>query len=80
VTVTQQAIGADLAKLPRRARTRRGKARLLTLDYLDARTAAAKRAIALAEAFAAELGELTPTQRIRVETAAALSAIAFAVR
>jgi hypothetical protein len=62
-TATQQAIGADL---PRRARTRQGKARLLTLNHLDRRTAASRRAAALAEAFAAEarFGEpLTAAQR-----------------
>lgn len=51
--------------------------RLLTLTALDGRTVAARRAAALTETFAAEFGaELTPAQRIRVETAAALSAIA----
>ncbi len=50
--------------------------RLKTLRALDGRTVAARRAAALAETFAAELGELTPAQRIRVETAAALTAIA----
>jgi hypothetical protein len=54
-----------------------GKVRLRTLAALDGRTTAAKRAAALAKTFAAELGgNLTPAQRIRVETAAALSAIA----
>jgi hypothetical protein len=53
-----------------------GKVRLRTLRTLDGRTIAAKRAAALAETFAAELGQLTPAQRVRVETAAMLSAIA----
>jgi hypothetical protein len=54
-----------------------GKTRLKTLAALDGRTVAARRAAALAETFAAEFGAgLTPAQRIRVETAAALTAIA----
>jgi hypothetical protein len=59
----------------RRAPDAGGKVRLKTLRALDGRTIAAKRAAALAETFAAELGQLTPAQRVRVETAAALSAI-----
>ena len=69
-------MASDATVIPAKIVTRAGKLRLMTLDHLDARTAAARRAIALAEAFAAELGDLTPMQRIRVETAAALSAIA----
>lgn len=53
-----------------------GKTRLMTLVHLDGRTIAARRATALAKMFAAELGEVTPALRIRVETAAALTAIA----
>jgi hypothetical protein len=55
----------------------RGKARLLTLDGMDGRTVAARRARELARGFEAELGgTLTPTQRIAIERAAALTAIA----
>jgi hypothetical protein len=54
-----------------------GKARLKTLAALDGRTTAAKRAAALAATFTSELGgKLTPAQTVRVEAAAALSAIA----
>jgi hypothetical protein len=68
---------AEIARHKPQARKHKStKPQLLTLDALDGRTNAAKRATALAEAFRAELGDLTPMQRIRVETAAALSAIA----
>lgn len=53
------------------------KARLKTLAHLDRRTRASRRAAALAEAFAAELGgEVSEAEQVRVETAAALSVIA----
>jgi hypothetical protein len=53
------------------------KARLLTLGHLDRRTRASRRAAALAEAFAAEIGsQISDSLRIRIETAAALSVIA----
>jgi hypothetical protein len=53
------------------------KARLLTLGHLDRRTRASRRAAALAEGFAAEIGgQITDSLRIRIETAAALSVIA----
>jgi hypothetical protein len=53
------------------------KARILTLGHLDRRTRASRRAAALAEAFAAEIGgSITDSLRIRIETAAALSVIA----
>jgi hypothetical protein len=53
------------------------KARILTLGHLDRRTRASRRAAALAEAFAAEIGgQITDSLRIRIETAAALSVIA----
>ncbi len=74
-TATRKAADTD-AMHARRAPDASGKVRLKTLRALDGRTIAAKRAAALAETFAAELGELTPALRIRVETAAALSAIA----
>src|SRR5262249_4284809 len=53
------------------------KVRILTLGHLDRRTRASRRAAALAEAFAAEIGgQLTDSLRIRIESAAALSVIA----
>jgi hypothetical protein len=49
----------------------------LTLDHLDRRTRASRRAALLAGAFAAEIGgQITDSLRIRIETAAALSVIA----
>jgi hypothetical protein len=55
----------------------RGKARLLTLDAMDGRTIAARRARELARGFVAELGgSLTVSRRLAVERAAALTAIA----
>lgn len=67
---------ADAAAIAAASPSKTGKLRLRTLRDLDHRTAAAKRAASLASAFESELGELTPAQRIRVETAAMLSAIA----
>ena len=53
------------------------KVRLKTLAHLDRRTVAARRAAALAKTFAAEFGgKVTGSQRVRIECAAALSAIA----
>lgn len=58
-------------------RSKHRKTRLLTIDHLDGRTVASRRARALAEAFTAALGgNLTPAQQHAVETAAALSALA----
>ena len=55
----------------------RGKQRLRTLARLDGRTIASKRARELLTAFAAELGsEITATQRLAIERAAALVALA----
>ncbi len=55
----------------------RGKQRLRTLAHLDGRTIASKRARELVAAFAAELGsEITATQRLAIERAAALVALA----
>jgi hypothetical protein len=55
----------------------RGKVRFLTLEGLDGRTVAARRAAQLAKGFEAELGgTLTATQRLAVEQASALAAIA----
>lgn len=57
--------------------SREGKVRFLTLQGLDGRTVAAKRARELAQCFEAELGgALTATQRVAVERAAPLTAIA----
>jgi hypothetical protein len=54
-----------------------GKVRLKTLRALDGRTVAARRAAALAEMFAVELGgQLTEAQLVAVQNAAALQAIA----
>jgi hypothetical protein len=54
-----------------------GKARLLTLDAMDGRTIAARRARELARGFEAELGgSLSVSRRLAVERAAALVAIA----
>lgn len=54
-----------------------GKTRLKTIAALDGRTVAARRAAALAATFAAELGgELSDVQRMAVQNAAALTAIA----
>lgn len=53
------------------------KLRLKTLGHLDMRTRAGKRTTALAKTFAAELGgQLTSAQRLAVERAATLVAIA----
>jgi hypothetical protein len=55
----------------------RGKVRFLTLEGLDGRTIAARRAAQLAKGFEAELGgTLSATQRLAVEQASALAAIA----
>lgn len=55
----------------------RGKQRLCTLESLDGRTVAARRARELATCFETELGgNVTASQRIAVERAAALVAIA----
>ena len=70
--VAQIAVVSDADAQPKTI----GKTRLKTLRSLYQRTTAARRAAALAETFATELGELTPAQRVRVETAAMLSAIA----
>jgi hypothetical protein len=69
---------ANRAEIPaeRRVDARR-KLRLCTLDSLDGRTIAARRARELAAAFEAELGDtLSAGQRIAIERAAALVAIA----
>ena len=53
-----------------------GNVRLLTLDHLDGRTLAARRANELAAAFEAELGAVSGTQRLAIRRAAMLTAIA----
>ncbi len=57
-------------------RVAHGNVRLKTLDHLDGRTLAARRANELAEAFEAELGVVSGTQRLAVRRAAMLTAIA----
>jgi hypothetical protein len=69
----------DASHLPRRARTRQGKARLLTLGNLDARTAAAKEARDLIARLTADLGgdeQLSAGERQLVQRAALTGAIA----
>lgn len=62
---------------PESPRVARGKRRLCTIDHLDGRTRAAKRARELAAGFEAELGGvLTAGQRLAVERAAQLVALA----
>jgi hypothetical protein len=66
-----------IAMQPVSARSRARKARLRTLDHLDQRTRAAKRAKALAATYEAALGgRLTDVQREAVRAAAAAVAIA----
>jgi hypothetical protein len=61
------------AKKPRHMRS---KTRLCTIQALDGRTLAAKRARELADGFEAELGgSVTPTMRLAIERAAALVAL-----
>jgi hypothetical protein len=77
-TMVMQAILANDAELQAgNSPVTRGKARFLTLEGLDGRTVAARRATRLAKGFEAELGGvLTATQRVAVERAAALTALA----
>jgi hypothetical protein len=70
--------GKHLTRAPIRgkASARAGKVRLLTLDHLDYRTCASRRARKLADGFEAELGgSVTPTMRLAIERAAALVAL-----
>lgn len=72
----QQANGA--AVLPKRTRTRQGKARLLTLDCLDQRTAAYHAAVALVASLTSDLGgddQLTAGERELVRRVALCGAI-----
>jgi hypothetical protein len=68
---------ADNAEIPAESPpSRQGKQRLCTIDSLDGRTRAAKRARELASNFETELGGvLTVSQRLAVDRAAALTAI-----
>jgi hypothetical protein len=66
------------AALPRRSRTRKGKARLLTLDVLDGRTAAYAAARRLVETLSTDLGgddRLSEGERQLVTRAAMTGAI-----
>jgi hypothetical protein len=67
---------ADATEMrPESARVRRRKTRLRTISEIDARTVAGRRARDLAALFEAELGQVTPAQRIAIASAAALVAI-----
>jgi hypothetical protein len=63
------------APMPRRRRTRAGKVRLLTLDDLDGRTAAAQNAQSLVEALINSLGghDQLSTQELELAKRAALT-------
>lgn len=77
-TTERQARGAEASRLPRRSKTRQGKARLLTLDALDARTAAAQAARKLIETLSTDLGgddRLSEGERQLVTRAALTGAI-----
>ena len=70
--------GTDAAVLPRQTRTRQGKARLLTLDHLDQRTAAARAARSLVDHLTSDLGgdeQLSAGERELVKRAALCGAI-----
>jgi hypothetical protein len=70
--------GDAASRLPRRSRTRRGKAKLLNLSNLDQRTAACKAARALVDSLTASLGGdemLSGGERALVERAALLAAL-----
>ena len=74
----QQPCGADAVVLPRQTRTRQGRARLLTLDHLDQRTAAAKAARNLVTHLTSDLGgddQLSAGERELVKRAALCGAI-----
>ncbi len=61
--------------LPRRSKTRVGKARLMTLDILDARTAAAKEAHRLVAELTEDRTEVSVGERQLITRAALLGAI-----
>jgi hypothetical protein len=73
----RQGRGADTPPLaPRRTRTRRGKVRLITLDALDARTAAAHSVRELIATLSADLGgDLSAGEQQLVQRAAMIGAI-----
>jgi len=76
-TAKQATRVADTTRLPR-AQTRRGRARLITLDALDGRTAAAQNARALIASLTESMGgeaALSVGERELVTRAALLSAI-----
>jgi hypothetical protein len=68
---------ANSVEIPaKRSRHMRGKTRLRTIQALDGRTLAAKRAHELAQGFVCELGgTITASQRLAIERAAALAAL-----
>ena len=77
-TATQPGSRIDAPPLPRRSKTRKGKIRLLTIDCLDARTAAAQAARKLIETLSSDLGgedQLTAGERQLVTRAAMTGAI-----
>ena len=66
----------NVARVAGKPRRLTGKRRLVTLDSLDHRTVASRRARALASAFKTALGgEPTPAQSLAIQNAAALVAI-----
>jgi hypothetical protein len=73
-----QTMLANSAEIPvERPQLPRGKHRLCTIESLDGRTIAARRARELARGFQAEFGgTASPTQRFAIERAAALVALA----
>ncbi len=74
----QQSCGEGDAALPRQSRTRQGRARLLTLDHLDQRTAAARAARTLVDHLTSDLGgndQLSAGERELVKRAALCGAI-----
>jgi hypothetical protein len=77
-TGMQQGCDTDATKLLRHARTRQGKLRLVTLDALDARTAAAQAARDLIATLSADLGgedHLSAGEKQLVQRAALTGAI-----
>ena len=74
----QQACGEGDVSLPRQTRTRQGRARLLTLDCLDQRTAAARAARNLIDHLTSDLGgddRLSAGERELVKRAALCGAV-----
>ena len=78
-TVEQQAKSNGEATLPKRSKTRKGKIRLLTLDSLDARTAAYASASKLIETLSVDMGgmdQLSEGEKQLITRAAMIGAIA----